>query len=600
MLTLLRMPRALILILALVGTVCTAGAVEQRPPPDPADAPAADRSSLAMPQQPASTPVRTPAQRVGAYYHKPPLAPRDPIAATDGTLPAKPFDAKALPLFLDAYAARVEAHHAAAAPEGLLPWLAANQQLRRDFWLALSPCFDDAPAAMAVLDTIRRHDPARAVRFAHLAIAFAVVWDSPDALTMSRYHGIWGIDPAQLQPVPALVACWDYFTLKPAAPLAFKPTDLAWPVLVHLVDFDVTPAEAEWAAKACATYRTDIGKSYDDVPYDYDKMAMKGSSKLGAKPYTLANLIVNGGVCGDRAHFTTRMAKAFGIPAMKCCGANRYGSLHAWAGWLVAKGGRPVLEFSGRFDFDFYYTGEVFDPQTRTCVLDRTVAMLYDGLSQSYQKYAESMALARAARQLWSDEAVAGSRAAAVVLARQAVDRNVYNPQAWDVLADAVAAGAVDGKESAKLANRMLSELGAHPDVTLACLGRLMESIPRAQVDQRQKLYEQAAKLYATRPDLQIRLRMTQCDELKAAGREPKALEVAVAAVVANAKEGGLILPLLTQVVETAKLYAATNKSFKVEVVKQQLDKAAKDFPQRRGTEVSASWLDFQRIVDGL
>jgi hypothetical protein len=523
-----------------------------------------------------------------------PFATEDPIQPFAGDPPTKAFQGKELAEFVDAYVGRIEEHYASQAPDGFISWLGAHAQLRRDFWLALSPLYDDVKAAMGVLDQLRAHDEKRTLACSHLAIAFAVVWDTPDAVRTSRLTGIWGVKASQFEPLPPLLECFDYFTVKPAAPLSFDPTQLAWPVLVHLVDYDVTAEESSWAAKACASYRTSIGSTYDKVPYDYTKLNREGSA-LGSREYSLQNLLQYGGVCGDRAHFTTRVAKSFGIPAMVCCGENRYGSLHAWAGNLVARNGRPQLDFSGRFDFDYYYTGDVFDPQTRTTVLDRTVAMVYDGLSQSYQKYSESMALSRAAAKLWATD-----RAAAILLARQAVDRDVYNPGAWNLLADAVEAGAITGKDAEKLVNRMLGDLAAHPDLTLACLGRFMDCLPKDKVDARQAVYEQALKLYAQRPDLQIKLRMAQCDELKAAKREPKALEVALLTVVANAKEGGLILPLTKQVVETAKGYAATNKGFKVDVVKAQLAKAAKEFPQQRGNEVSKSWLEFQSLTDGL
>ncbi len=72
-----------------------------------------------------------------------------------------------------------------------------NAELRGDFWLALSPQFDDAKVAMAVLDDLHRHDAEAVKRFAHLAIALAVVWDHPDAIDTSRCTGIFAIDDAQ-------------------------------------------------------------------------------------------------------------------------------------------------------------------------------------------------------------------------------------------------------------------------------------------------------------------------------------------------------------------------------------------------------------------
>lgn len=374
-------------------------------------------------------PVKVTIDASGRYWRKaPPNGFADPI--TPPALPEvgkKGIEAKAMTAFTDAYVDAIEKHHASAVDDGFATWLKAHAEIRRDFWLALSPQFDDVAKAVEILDALRKHDGKRVEQFAHLAIAMAVVYDTPDALVTSRLNYLWAVSDSQFSPQRPYLATFDYFTdKKNQARFTFKPDQLPWPILVHLVDFDIADSEIDWAWKNCDAARKDIASLYQTVPYDYDKLNRR-TPKLGSSDYVLENLRKLGGVCVDQAHYTSRVAKAFGVPSMKVAGEGRYGasSLHAWTGFLVNAGGRAQLDFTGRYQGDYYYTGDIFDPQTRIMILDREVAMLYDGISLSYFKYRDSAALSRAALQLVNSDA-----ASAMTLARQAIDRDTFTPTA--------------------------------------------------------------------------------------------------------------------------------------------------------------------------
>lgn len=544
-------------------------------------------------------PVKVTIGASGRFWRKPPPNGfADPI--TPPALPEvgkKGIDAKAMTVFTDAYVDTIEQQHASVVNGDFATWLKAHGEIRRDFWLALSPQFDEAAKAVEILDALRKHDGKRVEQFAHLAIAMAVVYDTPDALVTSRLNYLWAVSDSQFSPQRPYLATFDYFSdKKNQARFTFKPDQLPWPILVHLVDFDIADNEIDWAWKNCDAARKDIASLYQTVPYDHDKLGGL-SPKLGSSDYVLENLRKLGGVCVDQAHYTTRVAKAFGVPSMKVAGEGRYGasSLHAWAGFLINAGGRAQLDFTGRYQGDYYYTGDIFDPQTRIMILDREVAMLYDGISLSYFKYRDSAALSRAAIQL-----VGSDPAAAMTLARQAIERNTYNPNAWRLLAYGVSTGAIDQKEGNVLVARLMKDLANHPDLTLECLQRFMAAIDLKDVAARQKIFRNAYALYAKRPDLQIRLRLLQCAELVAAQQQPEALNLALQTCTDNAKEGSLILPLVEYVVKASKDFNATNPRFQLGVVKQALVKIEKDFPQKRGNEVSAAYTEFQTMVGTL
>ncbi len=544
-------------------------------------------------------PVKVTVDASGRYMLRPPLNGfTDPI--TPPTLPEigkKGFDAKAMIAFTDAYVDAIEKHHAAALNDPLAAWLKSHAEIRRDFWLALSPQFDDAEQAIAVFDQLRKHDEKRVVQFAHLAIAIAVVYDTPDALVTSRLNYLWAVSDAQFSPLRPFIATFDYFSDKRnQARFTFKPDQLPWPILVHLVDFDIADSEIDWAWKNCDASRQDVGSLYQTVPYDNDKLGRK-PPKLGSNSYVLENLRKFGGVCVDQAHFTTRVAKAFAIPSMKVAGEGRYGasSLHAWAGFLINAGGRAQLEFTGRYQGDYYYTGDIFDPQSRTMILDREVAMLYDGISLSYFKYRDSAALSRAALQLSGSDP-----ATAMTLVRQAIERNTFNPNAWRLLAYGVSTNVINPKEGNLLVARLMKDLASHPDLTLECLQRFMAAIDKKDTASRQKIFRNAYALYAKRPDLQIRLRLLQCAELVTANQQPEALNIALQTCTDNAKEGSLILPLVEYVVKASKEFAATNPKFQLAIVRQALAKIENEFPQKRGTDVSAAYTKFTELVGTL
>lgn len=544
-------------------------------------------------------PVKVTIDASGRYWRKPPPNGfSDPITPPVlGEVGKKGLDAKVMGAFTDAYVDAIEQLHAKDVSAEFVAWLKAHAEIRRDFWLALSPQFDDAKQAIAVLDELRKHDEKRVEQFSHLAIAMAVVYDTPDALVTSRLNYLWAVTDSQFSPQRPLIATFDYFSdKKNQARFTFKPDQLPWPILVHLVDFDIADKEIDWAWKNCDAARKDIASLYQTVPYDNDKLARK-TPKLGSNDYVLENLRKLGGVCVDQAHYTTRVAKAFGVPAMKVAGEGRYGasSLHAWAGFLINAGGRAQLDFTGRYQGDYYYTGDIFDPQTRTMILDREVAMLYDGISLSYFKYRDSSALSRAAVQL-----VGADPAKAMILARQAIDRDTFNPNAWRLLAYGVSTGAIDQKEGNLLVARLFKDLANHPDLTMECLQRFMAAIDQKDTPARQKIFRNAYALYAKRPDLQIRLRLLQCSELVAAGQQPEALNIALQTCTDNAKEGSLILPLVDYVVTASKDFAASNPKFQLAVVRQALAKIEKDFPQTRGDVVSAAYTEFKKLVGSL
>ncbi|MHC5057848.1 MAG: hypothetical protein ACYTKD_24530 [Planctomycetota bacterium] len=475
-------------------------------------------------------------------------------------------------------------------PAGLAEFLGANRDVAEVFVTAIDPQYDDLAGGAKVFDELRAADAKLLEKYVHLATALAVVYDTPEAVPTSRYLALWGVTAEQFYPLPKVREVWDYYTDRKLKPrFGFALEKLPWPILAHLVDNDVNDEDRKWSLSKYNGRTTKVARLYPSVKYDYDKLNRKGT-KLGQKPYTLPNLLKYGGVCVDQAHFSSRVAKCLGVPAMKVTGHGRFGgSGHAWTGFLVIKKGRPLLEFTGRYFMDYYYTGDVFDPQTRTMTLDRFVAMMYDGASLSYPKYNQSRMLVRMA------EAVKAEHPAeALELTLAALKLNYFNMWGWPLLMESIKDGTLAKKDGLEWFNKMLKGLREHPDMTYYCLGTFIGCIPEGETRKRQSLYTQAARLYGERPDLLIKLRLEQTGDLCRAGQKRAALNILMPTVVENSKEGKLVLPAMRRSVELATELGLGRAAYNV------LKRADKDFPKMRGTTPSKAYADFQALLESL
>lgn len=514
-------------------------------------------------------------------------APAGAILATlDGRIGDKQIEAVVTDL-VD----RIEAAHATSVDASVVAWLGERPEIRRAFWLALDPRYDDPAAAVAVLGALIAHDVERVERFHHLAIAFAVVHDSPDAVRSSRLAMIWAVDPGQFPEMPGMLEVFDYLTEPTMLKrMPYPPDKLVWPLLVHLADYDLPASERDWVLGTFQDGKGDLSATYAMVPYDYDKL--KGKPKLGSKPYVLANVLKQGGVCVDQAHFSSRVMKSFGIPAIKVSGEGRYGGAgHAWTGFLQASRKGARFAFTGRYNFDFYYTGDVFDPQTRTSVLDRALAMDLDGALHDYGTYVDAGATVRVARQIRGTDPETSLR-----LCEHALELNPFVAQGWSLLGAHIAAGTLDLKAATRWLNTMAKNLQPHPDMTLTVLDTVLDVMPASDLKERDKLYAAIFTLYRERPDLQIRLRERQCAELYAAGEADRATSYAVQTLIANAEEGTLILPLVEVVVGDCSQRPPAQRAR----VKAMLGKVDDGFPKMRGSTPSQAYAEFKQLLGRL
>ena len=256
-------------------------------------------------------------------------------------------------------------------------WFTQHPIIREQFWLSLSPTHDDMAQCIAIFDNLRRLFPERMEEYYQLAIATAVVWDQPDAIISSRNIGIWGYEAEQFSKPASYSEIFDYYSnSRHQDSFVFSPKSLPWQALVHVVDQDLSVNEMEWAVQQFQAERYDMRSLYNKVPYDESKLST-GNAALHKKSYDLKNLIRYGGLCGDRATFLTRVAKAFAIPAMKMrieAAGTSWG--HVWAGHLLDNMNEARLAHTGKSSACVQQCGWAYDPQTRTLVREDKMSMV--------------------------------------------------------------------------------------------------------------------------------------------------------------------------------------------------------------------------------
>ena len=441
-------------------------------------------------------------------------------------------------MFRDYTVARVrEAQVPDRIAEPFWKWILAHKDLRDAVLFGLHPESDVDLRILDRLAALRKTFPEKVEAYPHLAFAFAMVYGTAGKRSIrERRLGYVAKD----REIPSMADSFkDY--VQHAGRMKMPLNQTPWPLLVYVADNDLPLAERAWVrgrygGKALAEF----GSVYYDLAYDFDKR--RGQAKIGDRPKTMANLLKYGGVCAERAYYSSRVAKTFGVPAMYDVGAGARGG-HAWlahvgrqAAGRFSPGGKKGVDllFTGRFDYDRYYTGSVYDPNVGKYFLDRDAQLNVAAMTHSYEGYLEALAACRIYGM--NEEA---SRGKMTGLLEGAVKRNPYCDMPWRIVAADVAEGHIPRTKGEQMYQSMLRQFGQYPDLTFWVLAKILQ--PRlAEADQAEpgdvsknlntlgKAFQVYAK--ANRPDLAVRLRCLQGEYLEAVGRKQDALKVYVTA----------------------------------------------------------------------
>ncbi len=372
--------------------------------------------------------------------------------------------------------------------------LLGNAALSEEFFQLLSPV-DNLSEVLAILQKIHRQDPALFGSYGSLALAIAVVYDVPPPPQWP--HGQVSARALPRQPLPPEQVFAYFARLDRAGATLQRLGRLPAAELKFLVD-DVAPfSELDWARKNVPPGLANFAETYPMVKYRQDRLAGNVYLWPGAA-YTLPAILQAGGICVDQAYFASTVGKAKGIPTIMFRGAGLDGR-HAWFGYLDAAQ-RWQLD-AGRYAEQKFVVGLAFDPQTWTDINDHELLFITERF-RALPTYKLSVINEEFAR----DYLAEGKVDQAMKAAREAVNRDPRNLDAWNVLLQAQAAKNPEPRAKEGILREAVLAFQRYPDLEISFSRQLIASLrARGETSLAQVEDQRLARKYqATREDLSI------------------------------------------------------------------------------------------------
>ena len=335
----------------------------------------------------------------------------------------------------------------------LLAYFLSNPVLLGDFVSIVAP-EDSITDVFSILEKIWKADPADFRAFPNLAVAIAIVFDTPPPAT-------WPHSQVSEQALPRKF---------PYPPAAFKsiiedrrkgrflfPTEkLSVEEAKFLVASIAFAEDKTWAQRSLSTNVAGIAKLYSSIHYDTPRLNSKQFDWPDSRgKYSLETIKAFGGICTDQSYFTSEAAKAKGLPAFIFSGAGADG-FHAWVAYMQKSG---KWDFSvGRFASGRFVTGTTIDPQTWQHATNHSLQSLRDSFRRN-PKYKTSELHAAFAEVYLANK----KEAAAYKAATAAVQSDPRNFSAWVLLCEC-AKTLGNEPEITKICNNAIKAFARYPD----------------------------------------------------------------------------------------------------------------------------------------
>ena len=312
-----------------------------------------------------------------------------------------------------------------ASPE-LRAELLGNFALLDEFVSILSPD-DDAARVFEILEKIRAAAPDKFAKYPKLAIATAVVFDTPPPASWPHAQVSEKLLPRE--PRDPLERFSKIVEMRERGKFLIPTEKLSAEELKYLVPSPASDDDAEWAQKSVSVSLTNIPKLYPSISYDHGRLSRKEFDWNG-EDYRLKTIKARGGICTDQAYFTSEVAKARGVPAFIFSGAGSDG-FHAWVGYMQKPNS---WNFGvGRYENARFVTGKTLDPQTWKTATDHALESLREGFRNGAKYKASEMHEAFAKHFFGKDEF-----AKSLACAKAAVASDPRNADAWNTIIDSL------------------------------------------------------------------------------------------------------------------------------------------------------------------
>ena len=301
----------------------------------------------------------------------------------------------------------------------------ADASFSEEFFATLTPV-DNPLEVLRILQRLHAAGPALFADYERLALAIAVVYDVPPPPTWP--HGQVSAVRLPRRLPDALEAFQHWTRLDRANVSAQRLRRLPSAELKFVVDAAAPLGELTWAQRNVTPPLSELAQAYTMVKYREDRLR-DGRYVWPGPDYRLESILRDGGICVDQAYFAVHAGKARGVPTLFFRGAGLDGR-HAWFGFLDAN--QKWHLDAGRYAEQQFVTGLVFDPQTWRDLTDHELVFLSDRFRQLPLYKLSAVHAAFAAEYLRRYQPGPALRAA-----REAVNRERRNLEAWRVLLDA-------------------------------------------------------------------------------------------------------------------------------------------------------------------
>jgi tetratricopeptide (TPR) repeat protein len=341
--------------------------------------------------------------------------------------------------------------------------LLGNAAMSEEFFTLLTSV-DNQAGVLGVLQKIHKAEPALWADYGSLALALAVVYDTPP----SPYWPHGQVDDRVLpRRMPAPEQVFAYLAKLDRINVSLhRLRRLPASELKFLVDIAPPFAELDWARQNVPPGLADLGKAYDMIKYRKDRIE-KGQFIWPGTDYRLATILQQGGICVDQAYFASTAGKAKGIPTIMFRGAGLDGR-HAWFGYLDAN--QKWQLDCGRYAEQKFVVGLAYDPQTWGNINDHELGFITERF-RALPTYKLSVTHAAFAVEYLRDN----QPDMALKAAREAVNRDRRNLNAWGVLLDAQKAASPDLRARETILREAVLAFQKYPDLEISFSRQLVE-----------------------------------------------------------------------------------------------------------------------------
>jgi hypothetical protein len=208
----------------------------------------------------------------------------------------------------------------------MLVWMLMDNHAMEQMLLTIKP-EDDGGKVLKFLRDAWAVKKDQNKQYFNLALACAVVFDHDIAITTPDKGGKYEIESK----VDSLKRYQWYIEKNEKGKLAAAVDRMDARDLVWVVCAPISNSEMDWAISKMSLRQKNWGDAYGMIEYLMER-AVKGLNPY--KEYTFAEILKEGGVCGDQSYFCCNTARANGIPAMTMGGETDLGG-HAWVAMKI-------------------------------------------------------------------------------------------------------------------------------------------------------------------------------------------------------------------------------------------------------------------------